>query len=367
MRSRSVLWSLVVVLVMALVPLGSASAEMDTPSAEATFWWWWHDDEDDDDDDEDEIQICRRNRRGRYRLIEVEEDEQRRIRRIIRRGGGFPGDPVPRLTGHWFGPNCRPEDEPPVVEDQSFSIDENSPDGTVVGSIVFSDPDESRGDVVTLTVTGGSGATAFAVEGAGTITVDDSAQLDFETTPSFTLDVEVSDLAGMTDTALITIDLNDVPEGGGPTTLARAWSVDQFGGEVLVAQLEDTDGSGGVSVGDTVTTNQYPRDYTGTDFGSFTITSHTVTSVVEATSASVMVVSTGGTHDWVIDASPALEFYREQNGNQSTRTLLRDSFELANDDLIRTRPNSPSQPPETLNVQLSSPVDDLFIEVEITL
>ena len=76
------------------------------------------------------------------------------------------------------------------MADQSFSVDENSGDTTVVGSIVVSDVD---GDVLTVLVTGGSGQTALAVSSAGAITVAESAQLDFETTPSFTLDVEVSD------------------------------------------------------------------------------------------------------------------------------------------------------------------------------
>jgi hypothetical protein len=64
---------------------------------------------------------------------------------------------------------------------------------------------------LTFAITGGTGATAFAIDAnTGEITVADSAQLDFETTPSFTLDVLVTDSRGYTDTATITVDLNDI-------------------------------------------------------------------------------------------------------------------------------------------------------------
>ena len=82
--------------------------------------------------------------------------------------------------------------QPPVVDDQSFSVDENSGNGTIVGTISHVDPDFS--DEHTFAVTGGSGTTAFAVNNTtGEITVVDSSQLDFELTSSFTLDIEVTD------------------------------------------------------------------------------------------------------------------------------------------------------------------------------
>lgn len=106
--------------------------------------------------------------------------------------------------------------EAPSVADQGFSIAENSANGSVVGNVVASDPDASApNNTLRYAVTGGSGATAFALNSAsGQITVADSAQLNFEVTPSFTLDVTVTDQdgAGLSDSAVITIDLNDVAE-----------------------------------------------------------------------------------------------------------------------------------------------------------
>src|SRR5438105_7677147 len=80
----------------------------------------------------------------------------------------------------------------PVVNDQAFSVAENSANGTVVGTIVASDVD--TGQTRTFTVTGGTGQAAFAVNATtGQITVANSAALNFETTPSFTLNVTVTD------------------------------------------------------------------------------------------------------------------------------------------------------------------------------
>ena len=106
--------------------------------------------------------------------------------------------------------------EAPSVADQSFSINENSANASVVGTVVATDPDATApNNTLRYAVTGGSGATAFALDaGSGQISVADSAQLNFEVTPSFTLNVSVTDQdgAGLGDSAVITIDLNDIAE-----------------------------------------------------------------------------------------------------------------------------------------------------------
>ena len=99
--------------------------------------------------------------------------------------------------------------EDPVIDDQAFEIDENSANGTIVGNLVASDVDSGN---LTYVAIGGTGTTAFSVDGAGQITVNDASLLNFETTPSLTLNVEVTDDAGATDSATITINLIDVNE-----------------------------------------------------------------------------------------------------------------------------------------------------------
>jgi VCBS repeat-containing protein len=133
------------------------------------------------------------------------------------------GTPVQSVTGaitiHLIDVN-----EAPVVNDQTFTVAENTANGTTVGTIVATDPD--AGQTRTFSVTGGTGQTAFAVSAAGVITVANSAALNFEVTPTFTLNVTVTDNATptMSDTAVITINLTNVNEapvitsnGGGAT------------------------------------------------------------------------------------------------------------------------------------------------------
>ncbi len=109
--------------------------------------------------------------------------------------------------------------EPPVVAPTAtFSIPENSPNATVVGTIVATDPE---GVAPTFTITGGTGVGVFAISGTGQITVTNSLALDFETTPSFTLNVNVSD--GMNPMSVaVTINLTDVNEPPTATNLSAA-------------------------------------------------------------------------------------------------------------------------------------------------
>ncbi len=87
----------------------------------------------------------------------------------------------------------------PTVNDQLFAIDENTAIDVSVGTVLASDPDS--GDILAFAIIGGDPMGAFAIDPAtGEITVVDAAQLDFESKPSFTLTVEVSDSFGLTDT-----------------------------------------------------------------------------------------------------------------------------------------------------------------------
>jgi len=102
---------------------------------------------------------------------------------------------------------------PPVVNDQSFSVNENSVNGTVVGTVVATDSDV--GQTLTYSIVSGNTGGAFAINGStGQITVANAAVLNFEATPSFSLGVMVQDNGTPvgSDNATITINLNDVNE-----------------------------------------------------------------------------------------------------------------------------------------------------------
>ena len=106
---------------------------------------------------------------------------------------------------------------PPTIDDASFTLDENSPLGTVVGTVLASDPDL---DPLAFNIRSGNTGGAFEIDDAGVIRVANPAALDFETQPQFTLVVEVRDdgLPRLSDSATVTVSLNDLNET--PPTIA---------------------------------------------------------------------------------------------------------------------------------------------------
>lgn len=96
----------------------------------------------------------------------------------------------------------------PSCVDGTQSLDENASNGTAVYVVSTFDPD---GDALTYAITAGNTGTAFAINSSGQITVSNTSALDFETTPSFTLTVNVSD-GTLSDDAVITINLTDINE-----------------------------------------------------------------------------------------------------------------------------------------------------------
>lgn len=104
----------------------------------------------------------------------------------------------------------RPVNDPPIVDDAAFSLDEGSPAGTPVGTVIASDPE---GSSLHFAITSGNDAGAFAIDAdTGAITVADSTPLDFRTNPQFALAVAATDDTGLTGAATITINLVQVME-----------------------------------------------------------------------------------------------------------------------------------------------------------
>ena len=120
--------------------------------------------------------------------------------------------------------------EAPVINNQVFGGPENSANATVFGSIAFADQDV--GDTATYTITAGNLGGAFSIDALGQLRVANSAALDFETTPSFSLTVQVQDAGGLTDTATVTVNLSGVNEA--PALASNTLTVMQ-GGSVVVS------------------------------------------------------------------------------------------------------------------------------------
>jgi len=129
--------------------------------------------------------------------------------------------------------------DPPVVAAATFTIAENSANGTNVGTpVAFTDPDV--GQTHTFSITGGNTGGAFAIDATtGQISVATSAALDFEAAPAFALTVQVTDNGAppQSGSAVITIDLSNVNEApvptGGPFTIAENSAIGTVVGTVV--------------------------------------------------------------------------------------------------------------------------------------
>ncbi|MFT6442385.1 MAG: gliding motility-associated-like protein [Salibacteraceae bacterium] len=103
------------------------------------------------------------------------------------------------------------QNEKPNSEDQDFTIAENKDAGTEIGLVVFSDVD--NGEVFNYKI----------IEGNSNFLIDENSGIlsaafpfDYETQIYYTASVEVTDLGGLLDTALLTIEVTDVVEGSLP-------------------------------------------------------------------------------------------------------------------------------------------------------
>ncbi|MEM9935840.1 MAG: discoidin domain-containing protein [Bacteroidota bacterium] len=101
----------------------------------------------------------------------------------------------------------------PSISANSFSIQENSPAGTTVGSVSAIDFD---GNGILFDILGGNPNQTFSINPvSGEIVVNDPALLDFETTPIFEVLVSAEDdgLGALSSTTTVKISLEDVNEG----------------------------------------------------------------------------------------------------------------------------------------------------------
>ncbi|MGX5820966.1 T9SS type B sorting domain-containing protein [Chitinophaga lutea] len=98
---------------------------------------------------------------------------------------------------------------PVVTAGQSFSINENSAAGALVGTVAGTDPG-STGTLQQWTI---NNASPFAINAAtGALTVVNAAALNYEANASFTLQVQVSDGVNTSAVQTVTVQLNNLPE-----------------------------------------------------------------------------------------------------------------------------------------------------------
>jgi len=100
--------------------------------------------------------------------------------------------------------------ENPSINNQTFNTIANSANGTVVGSVVASDPDAAQ--TLTYSILSGNINNAFSINATtGVLTVKTSSSLKYQTSPSFLLVVKVMDngTINLSSQATITVNLID--------------------------------------------------------------------------------------------------------------------------------------------------------------
>ena len=106
------------------------------------------------------------------------------------------------------------DNTPIITASQSFDINEDSDNGTSVGTVGFTDADSDAVNTFTWTITGGNTNDAFAIDpSTGELTVNTSSELDYESdTILYTLSLTVSDGATTSSAETVTINILDVSE-----------------------------------------------------------------------------------------------------------------------------------------------------------
>jgi len=107
----------------------------------------------------------------------------------------------------------KPENVAPILNNTSYSVNENTASGTLVGTLEATDSDQ---DQLTYALQNGNKDNAFSLDPqSGELTVRNSAALDYERNAQFSLTVTVTDNAPEPNTteATIVVELIDQPEG----------------------------------------------------------------------------------------------------------------------------------------------------------
>ncbi len=99
--------------------------------------------------------------------------------------------------------------EPPSIKYNSFSVSENSPTDTEVGTLNFSNPEEY--DTLSFRLTGGNSDNAFKIDNSGKISVN-SQVLNYEEKSYYHLTIELSDNTTTPVTQTIDVNISDVNE-----------------------------------------------------------------------------------------------------------------------------------------------------------
>ena len=105
--------------------------------------------------------------------------------------------------------SCIKKNHAPTINNQVFAIDENSPSGTFIGQVLAIDEDNDLN--LSYSILSGNSNDAFEISKTdGKLTIHNEQMIDYETTPSFSLMVEVKDSKNKPATANVIVNLNNM-------------------------------------------------------------------------------------------------------------------------------------------------------------
>ena len=135
--------------------------------------------------------------------------------------------------------------EAPSIDDAVFAIDENSKKGDSAGAVIASDLDTAaQFRILTYEII--ETDVPFELD-SNIIRVKEPGKLDYETDSVFTFHVVVTDQDGLSDTATITVNLNDTPEPPKFDDKTPTFTVDEnvpagtHVGDVVASDVDDDD------------------------------------------------------------------------------------------------------------------------------
>ena len=132
----------------------------------------------------------------------------------------------------------------PTVSGGPFSAEENSANGTAVGTVSGADSDATNGGL-NYSITGGNGLGIFTINSStGAITVGNRSNLDREAISSVTLAVQINDNgpgSARTDTTSVTINVTPINDNSPVITSANTANVVENTTSVLTVTATDAD------------------------------------------------------------------------------------------------------------------------------
>ncbi|MEZ4643607.1 MAG: cadherin-like domain-containing protein [Chloroflexota bacterium] len=143
-------------------------------------------------------------------------------------------------------------DAPVITAGQSFTINENSANGSDVGTVLASDEDTE--DTISFAITGGNLGNAFTINSInGKITVQDTDQLDYEQIQTFNLTIQVTDNsqdpAPLFSTGVVAVNLQNLNDERPVVTAGQTLNVSETAaaGAQIGSPLTATDADSGTT------------------------------------------------------------------------------------------------------------------------